>query len=475
MSKKIVLLSMMVLILAMTAVVPAAAEGEAPPEATATEEAAPTEESTEAPTEVAPTEAVETEAPVSSETPAPEETATETEVAEPTASETPVPEEIPTEEAVETTNLEASSLSVAPPQPGSILFVKKEAFGNLERLWEWDITKTADQSSITLSQGQSFQVDYTVTATATSLGGEWNVTGWVAFRNVSPATVLVTSVDDILSDGTVASVSCPFALPFSLPADWTSPQCSYSASGSGTAPASNTANVYISDGAGGSLLGGTVTVPVLYAAATEVDECADVIDSLAGFLGTVCAGMQTSFTFTYSRTIGPYEACGDFTVENVASFTTNDSGTSGSDGWTVDVSVPCAGGCSLTPGYWKTHSSYGPASYDDTWALVGEDTAFFSSGKTYYQALWTSPQGNAYWILAHAYIAAKLNQLNGADFTAAQAAYNSATALFGNPAYTPAYIGGLNGDSSLRQTFISLATILDNYNNGLIGPGHCSQ
>jgi len=101
--------------------------------------------------------------------------------------------------------------------------------------------------------------------------------------------------------------------------------------------------------------------------------------------------------------------------------------------------------------------------------------SFFFSGKTYYQALWTSPNGNAYWILAHAYIAANLNQLNGADFTAAQAAFNSATALFSNPAYTPAYIGGLRGSSSLRQTYISLATILDNYNNGLIGPGHCSE
>jgi hypothetical protein len=129
----------------------------------------------------------------------------------------------------------------------------------------------------------------------------------------------------------------------------------------------------------------------------------------------------------------------------------------------------------LTPGYWKTHSTYGPASYDDTWASLGEDTAFFSSETTYYGALWTSPNGNAYWILAHAYIAAELNQLNGADFTAAQAAFDSATALFSNPSYTPTYIGSLRGNSPLRATFISLATILDNYNNGLIGPGHCSE
>ena len=35
---------------------------------------------------------------------------------------------------------------------------------------------------------------------------------------------------------------------------------------------------------------------------------------------------------------------------------------------TVDVDVPCLGGCTLTPGYWKTHSEFGPAPYDDNWA-----------------------------------------------------------------------------------------------------------
>ena len=44
------------------------------------------------------------------------------------------------------------------------------------------------------------------------------------------------------------------------------------------------------------------------------------------------------------------------TVEEQA-VTTN--GDTGSASWTIDVTVPCAGGCTLTPGYWKTHSSFG--------------------------------------------------------------------------------------------------------------------
>ena len=133
------------------------------------------------------------------------------------------------------------------------------------------------------------------------------------------------------------------------------------------------------------------------------------------------------------------------------------------------------GGCSLTPGYWKTHSSYGPAGRNDTWDEIdpdGENSDFFLSGHTYYQVLWTTPQGgNAYYILAHAYIAAELNFLNGSDPSAAQAAFNAATALFN--AYTPAQVGVLKGNNATRQAFLSNAAVLDNYNNGLIGPGHC--
>ncbi len=137
--------------------------------------------------------------------------------------------------------------------------------------------------------------------------------------------------------------------------------------------------------------------------------------------------------------------------------------------WDFDLEEEEDGGCSLTPGYWKTHSINGPAPYDDIWAQIGETTPFFSSGTSWYGALWTEPKGNPYWILAHAYIAAHLNDLNDADFTVAQAAFDAATTLFENN--TPADAGALKGAAKAEWT--NLATILDNYNNGLIGPGHC--
>lgn len=36
-----------------------------------------------------------------------------------------------------------------------------------------------------------------------------------------------------------------------------------------------------------------------------------------------------------------------------------------------NVDADAVGGGALSRGYWKTHSAYGPASYDGTWALVG--------------------------------------------------------------------------------------------------------
>jgi hypothetical protein len=131
--------------------------------------------------------------------------------------------------------------------------------------------------------------------------------------------------------------------------------------------------------------------------------------------------------------------------------------------------VPCPG-CTLTQGYWKTHSSYGPAPYDDAWALIGEDTTFFLSGKSYYQVLWTPPAGKAYYVLAHQYIAAKLNILNGASSTpSVDAAIAWAESFFNT--YTPS--SALS--RSMRNQVLSYATTLDQYNNGYLGPGHCSE
>ena len=67
----------------------------------------------------------------------------------------------------------------------------------------------------------------------------------------------------------------------------------------------------------------------------------------------------------------------------------------------------------------------------------------------------------------------ELNFENGADPSEAQEAFDEATELFNT--YTPEYIGGLKGNNSIRQQFLALKDILDQYNNGIIGPGKCED
>jgi hypothetical protein len=131
-------------------------------------------------------------------------------------------------------------------------------------------------------------------------------------------------------------------------------------------------------------------------------------------------------------------------------------------------------GCTLTAGYWRTHSERGPARFDETWAQLprGGDTEFFLSGRTYHDLLWTEPAGgHAYVALAHAYIAAELSQLAGADAEVIAEPFADATEVL--EAYTPEEIAALPASSSLRHVILELASVLDDYVNGHLGPGHC--
>lgn len=190
------------------------------------------------------------------------------------------------------------------------------------------------------------------------------------------------------------------------------------------------------------------------------------------------SGGEQTVTKEYRAWIGPYEICGAKEAPNTASLLFGNPYAPDTTYFgpqvthTLKVNVPCEGGCTLTPGYWKTHSKYGPAPYDNAWALVlpyGENTMFFNSGKTWYQVLTTVPKkGDAYYILAHAYIAAKLNELNNADtFVIASTLRNVEDWFKG--------LAGTNVPANRRTTFISTASILDQYNNGYVGPGHCSE
>ena len=331
------------------------------------------------------------------------------------------------------------------------LSVTKDANTTWQRKYFWNILKSSDDpngSSLLLDVDEVY-ADYPYSVTVDvdhQVDSAWAVSGTITIANNHPSLAAeLTSVTDEVSTSIGATVDCSGVT--SVPAGG-SIDCTYSTALPAGTDRTNTATAtqqlydYATDGT--ATAGGTKdytgTADVIFGDPTTViDEMVGVSDTYEGTLGN-CDVASAPCTYNYSRTFGPFGSgeCGTHTFPNTASFTTNDTTTSGESSWTVTVTVPCPGGCTLTQGYWKTHSDKGPAPYDATWAFLpdGADTPFFDLGQSWYQVFWTPPKGgNANFILAHQYMAAYLNQL-GPDGAAStpevDAAMAAATDYFTN-------------------------------------------
>jgi hypothetical protein len=198
------------------------------------------------------------------------------------------------------------------------------------------------------------------------------------------------------------------------------------------------------------------------------DECGSSSSSTttggAGGAGTGGAGGTGGVVTSTTGSAGVGGAGG------VVTGSTGSTGAGGAGGAGGDCDDDDTCGCTLTQGYWRTHSMFGPAPYNATWALVGENTAFFLSGRTYFQALTTPPAGNMYYVLVKQYIGAKLNGLTGASTSDIDSELATATELF--QTYTPAQVAA---SAALEEQFEDLADALADYNEGDTGPGHCSD
>lgn len=396
------------------------------------------------------------------------------------------------------------------------LTVTKDAVTSYSRDYDWDIAKTrfiaggeddgdGDPLTLTLDEGQSYDVSYEVTVSMTGFtDADHAVAGTITISNPAPMDAEGVSVSDVVSPDIDAIVDCDDATAgdqatVDVPAEG-SATCDYSADLPDAEDRTNTATATLLE----TDYTGTAEVTFdLDNPTVEIDECVDVVDD-AGTpgdtgddidLGTVCVDdldANGQWSDEYVQTVGPFAACGEHTFTNTVSFVTtddeNDTDESGSAVYTVTIDVPCPQGCTLTQGYWKTHndSFWGGAPTDETWELLGDadgDTAleaeletFFKSGGSYFDAMWTAPKGNAYYQLSRQYIAAVLNQLDGAAVPGVvQSAIDDATALFQQ--YTPAEVAAAKGKNGkeLRAQFVELAGILASYNEGDIGPGHCDE
>jgi len=391
------------------------------------------------------------------------------------------------------------------------LTVTKDAETSFSRDYDWDIAKTrfiaegeddgdGDPSTLTLDEGQTYLANYEVTVTMTGFtDSDWAVEGTITINNPAPIPADDVVVTDVISAGINATVDCGGgATMVDIPAE-SSVDCDYSSALPDASTRTNTATATLF---GIDYDGSADVIFDLDNPTVEIDECIDVVDD-AGTpadpsddidLGTVCVSdldENNQWSDTYTLDIGPFEVCGEYTFTNTVSFETtddeNDTVESGDATYTVVIDVPCPEGCTLTQGYWKTHndSFRGGAPTDETWELLGdvdgdgpeeaEGETFFLSGQTYFEVMWTAPQGNVYYLLAGQYIAAVLNGLDGADTSVISAELAAAETLF--ETHTPAQVAELKGKNGkeLRAQFVELAGTLANYNEGLIGPGHCDE
>ncbi|MGE5328961.1 MAG: hypothetical protein ACM3KR_05590 [Deltaproteobacteria bacterium] len=367
------------------------------------------------------------------------------------------------------------------------LEVTKDSSTSLTRIYNWTINKAADQFALTLAPNEQFLINYSVEVNpVSSTDSNFAVSGNIVVHNPAPFGAVINSISDLITGIGSVTVNCTVSFPYTLPAGGNL-NCTYTASLPDEATRTNTAAAtlqnFIYDFAGTSVASGTTdflgsaSVSFAAAAVTEVDKCVTVIDDFAGTLGTIC---NMTKTFLYSRSIGPFSSCGDYAVTNTASFITNDTGSTGSSSWTVNVHVPCAG-CTLTIGYWKTHAGFGPQSDMVTPLLPvylgtpgGSKTILVSNNVIAVNILNQNVYGepsNGITKLYAQLLGAKLNAANGADDSAVSSIISAADAFL----VTHNFTNWVGLSKSEKQKVLGWVTILDNYNNGLIGPGHCSQ
>jgi len=332
--------------------------------------------------------------------------------------------------------------------------------------WGLEAIVATQTGGLVLSPGQVFSVDYTVDLWVESaVKSDFAASGDIVIENPTETDAIVESVVNTVG-GIVSEVECEApSFPYILPPDGEL-LCFYRTALPDDSTRISLTEVIMSGDVGNGF--GAAVVDFASAEVFPVGDCVELQGVVAGAVVTYC-GEASPISQPFTRVVGPYseEECGAHEVTHTISFVTTDDSDWGSASWVVSIDVPCETGCTLTPGYWKTHSIYGPAPYDDTWNLVDEDSPFFDTGHSWFEVLWIPSKGTTFYKLAHAYGAAYLNGLNGADQSDV---LDAAESLLRQYDEAMSQIKG-----QVRREFVSVAQELDDYNNGLIGPGSCSE
>lgn len=221
----------------------------------------------------------------------------------------------------------------------------------------------------------------------------------------------------------------------------------------------------------------------------ETDEVAEVTDVQTCPAGFTCTpsdpgpwNLTDSGSVTFSKTIRNDSAPCDtyFDLNNTVTLTETDSRQSRTSAASVSIyTCPCPGGCTLTIGYWKTHAGFTGRNPDRVTPLLpiwlgtsggAKSVQVTSAAQAVSLLSMSGDASNGINKLYAQLLGAKLNIAKGADGSAVANTISAADAFLATN--NAADWGGLT--RAQRNTVLGWMTTLDNYNNGLIGPGHCN-
>jgi hypothetical protein len=389
------------------------------------------------------------------------------------------------------------------------LVVQKTVTAHLSRDWDWSIAKTALDgdglpiTALNLEEGRPHFPGYRVTVQGLPTDSQFWLSGTITVTNPNPDDDVIVSVSESLPGAVIECIHGPDTTPggsYYLSRGQTL-ECTYRAPSDGSDGINTATATYELDGeqtTSSASVPYSFTNPTHENAALDLEE-SDATVSVTDDLGTAAPGDDRTYEVSADELGGDGSYvieyrdvdvnanvasgfCGQHEFTNTATLSSDD-GESRRAAHTLAVTIECALGCTRTQGYWRTHndSFRGGAPTDGTWyALLGnegEQATFFPQGEedegvpSYFDVMWTSPKGNAYYLLARQYIAAKLNVEAGASAVEIASAITAAEQLLADT--TLASARRLRGDD--RREWIELAGTLADYNEGRIGPGHCDD
>jgi hypothetical protein len=351
------------------------------------------------------------------------------------------------------------------------LTVSKTATPAFTRTYAWTITKDVDKTLVEQIGGTA-TFNYTIRVTHDAgTDSAWAVTGKITVVNPNLDDVAGVDVTDAISGGDCAvTAGTGLTIPAGgdVSVDYV---CTFSSNpGSGT----NTATATWPD-IGSPNTSATGTADFIFGAPTsQVDECVAVSDSYAGTLGTVCVGDANPTTFTYSRVIAvPAYDC--LSYDNTATFTTNDTGATGTASQTVTVCGPAKTGA-LTMGFWQNKNGQDLIKNAGT-TCVGCKLTPFLRQYAPFQDL--SATATCTQVATYVYNIIKAANASGASMNAMLKAQMLATALdvyFSDPALggnkigAPAPIGGVAVDlTKVCKNIAGGCTIFENVSGAFGG------